>query len=65
MKYLFIIVLDYTLRKEINGHEEELIFTIVPRRSRRLLPTFLSDLDFADDIALLSNTVSQAMEGRV
>ena len=60
--YLFIIVLDYALRKAINGHEEELGFTIVPRRSRRLYPTVLTDLDFADDIALLSNTVSQARE---
>ena len=29
---------------------------------RRLHPTVLTDLDFADDIALLSNTVSQARE---
>ena len=59
---LFIIVLDYALRKAINGHEEELGFIIVPRRSRRLHPTVLTDLDFADDIALLSNTASQARE---
>ena len=43
--YLFIIVLDYALRTSINGHEEELGFTIVPRRSRRLHPTVLTDLD--------------------
>ena len=30
--YLFIIVLNYVLRKAINGHEVELGFTIVPRR---------------------------------
>ena len=58
--YLFIIVLDYVLRKAINGHNEELGFTIVPRRSRILHPTVLTD--FSDDIALLSNTVSQARE---
>ena len=52
--YLFIIVLDYALRKAINGHEEELGFTIVARRSRRLHPTVLTDLDFSDDIFLLS-----------
>ena len=44
------------------GHGEELGFTIVPRRSRILNQTVLTDLDFADDIALLSNTISQAME---
>ena len=60
--YLFIIVLDYALRKAINGHEDELGFTIAPRRSRRLHLTVLTYLDFADDIALLSNTVSQASE---
>ena len=58
--YLFIIVLDYALRKVINGHEEKLIITIVPRISRRVHPTILTYLDFADDIALLSNIVSQA-----
>ena len=60
--YLFISVLDYALRKAINGHEEELGFTIVPRRIRRLHPTVLTDFDFIDDISLLSNTVSQARE---
>ena len=60
--YLFIIVLDYALRKVINGYEEELGYTIVPRRSRRFHLTVLTDLDFADDIALLANTVSQARE---
>ena len=60
--YLFIIVLDYALRKAINGHEDELGFTIVPRRSRSLHPTVLTYLDFSDDIALLSNTVSQVRE---
>ena len=60
--YLFIIELDYALIKAINGHEEELGFTIVLRRSRRLHPTVLTDLDVADDIALLSNIVSQARE---
>ena len=41
--YLFISVLDYALRKAINGNEEELGFTIIPRRSRRLHPTVLTD----------------------
>ena len=58
--YLFIIVLEYALRKAINGREEELGFTIVPRKIRRLNPTVQTDLYFSDDIALLSNTVSQA-----
>ena len=40
----------------MNVREEELGFTIVPRKSRRLNPIVLTDLDFADDIDLLSNT---------
>ncbi|CAJ1087270.1 Craniofacial development protein 2 [Xyrichtys novacula] len=61
--FLFIIVLDYALRKALaDGKEEELGFTITPRRSRRHPKEVLADLDFADDIALLSDTVEQAQE---
>ena len=34
--FLFIIVLDYALRKAISGREQDLGFTLTPRRSRRL-----------------------------
>ncbi|CAJ1055842.1 uncharacterized protein LOC110241963 [Xyrichtys novacula] len=61
--FLFIIVLDYALRKAMaDGKEEELGFTITPRGSRRHLKEVLADLDFADDIALLSDAVEQAQE---
>ena len=60
--YLFIIVPDYALSKAINGREEDLGFNIVPHKSQILYPTVLKDLDFGEDIALLSNTVSQARE---
>ena len=60
--YLFIIVLDYCLRSAIEGKEERLGFTIRPRRSRRVGPVNITDLDFADDIALLSDTAAQAQE---
>ena len=60
--FLFIIVLDYALRKAINGREVELGFTITPRRSRRHHAVVQTDLDFADDIALLSNDIYQAQE---
>ena len=36
-------------------------FTFGPRHSRRHLAKVHSDTDFADDIALLSNTINQAM----
>ena len=60
--FLFIIVLDYALRKAIQGREEELGFTITPRRSRRHPKEVLTDLDFADDISLLSDEIRQAQD---
>ena len=32
--FLFIIVLDYALRKAINGREQDLGFTLKPRKQR-------------------------------
>ena len=59
--FLFIIVLDFSMRKALKDREH-LGFTITPRRSRRIGPLMLSDLDFADDIALLSNQIREAQE---
>jgi len=58
--YLFIIALDYALRRAINGKEEQPGFTVTPQKSRRADPTIKTDFDFADDIALVSNLVEQA-----
>ena len=65
--YLFIKSLDYALGKAINGREEELGFQIQRRQSRRIIPVCISDLDFADDIALISEQAKQAQTllGRV
>ncbi|KAI8519977.1 hypothetical protein Bbelb_032340 [Branchiostoma belcheri] len=65
--YLFVIVLDYALRAAIEGREEELGLHIEKRRSRRVGPKVVTDLDFADDIALLSEAIQQAqvLLGRV
>ena len=60
--FLFVIVLDYALRKAINGRELELGFTLTPRRSRGHPASVLTDLDYADDISLLSNNTEQAQE---
>jgi hypothetical protein len=60
--YLFVIVLDYALRIAIEGKEEELGFHLERRRSRRVGPEVLTDLDFADDIALISGEIQQAQE---
>ena len=60
--YLFIIVLDYVMRMAIREDKDMLGFTVTPRRSRRHPAEVITDLDFADDIALLSDTLQQAQE---
>jgi hypothetical protein len=60
--YLFIIVLDYALRRAIEGNEEQLGFTVTPRKSRRIGAIVKTDFDFADDIALVSNLSDQAQK---
>ena len=45
------------MRKAI---EEQFGFTITPRQSRRIPAKTITDLDFADDIALLSDMIEQA-----
>ena len=49
--YLFGVVVDYALSMAIESHEEELSFHLLKRRSRRIGPDIITDLDFADDIA--------------
>ena len=60
--FLFVIVLDYAMRKAIDGKEEALGFTITPRRSRRIPGRMVAHLDFADDIAVMSNLMVQVQE---
>ena len=60
--FLFAIVLDYCMRQAIEGREEELGFKLDRRRSRRQHPIVITDTDFADDIALISEEIAQAQE---
>ena len=60
--YLFAIIVDYLIRNAIHGKEEELGFILQPRKSNRVPATVVTDLDFADDIALLCNEIHQAQE---
>ena len=60
--YLFIIVMDYALRKALKGKEEELGLQLKRRQSSRVSPEVITDLDFSDDIALLSEQTTQAQE---
>ena len=58
--YLFVIVLDYAMRKAITGREKEFGLTLQHRQSSRHPEQSICDLDFADDIVLLSNEIEQA-----
>ena len=58
--YLFTIVLDFVLRQTYEHKEEELGFTLYRRRSTRHPSITVTDLDFADDLALISEEIYQA-----
>ena len=56
--YLFIICLDYVLRTSIEKIREN-GFELTKKRSRRYPATTITDVDYADDIAILANTPDQ------
>ena len=58
--YLFIIVLDYALR--IAFHNPKLGFEVQPRKSSRHPAIHVTDLDFADDLAIVTEDVQHAQE---
>ena len=57
--FLFIIVVDYVLRMSVDSISNK-GFEIRPRRSARYPAQYLTDTDFADDIALISETLVNA-----
>ena len=57
--YLFVICLDYVLRTSMDNNRE-LGFTMEKQRSRRYPAKTITDVDYADDLALLSDTISEA-----
>ena len=60
--YIFAIVLDYAMRRAIDGREEELGFKVDRRRSRRHHPVVIADRDFADDIGITTEEIHQTQE---
>ena len=60
--YLFVIVIDNIMRKALTGREEKLCFHLRKRQSRRVQPIIVTDMDFADDIALVSDGIKEAEE---
>ena len=57
--YLFIICLDYVLRTSIDKMKNR-GFRLTKEKSRRYHAYIITDADYADDIALLANTFTQA-----
>ena len=57
--YLFIIVVDYCMKLAMEKHPD-IGFTLKPARSKRHKAIKLSDIEFADDIALLANCTTDA-----
>ena len=57
--YLFIICLDYALRRSLDANKD-LDFTLQYARSRRYPDIKVTDTDYADDLAILSNYLSEA-----
>ncbi|KAI8494372.1 hypothetical protein Bbelb_275980 [Branchiostoma belcheri] len=57
--FLFIVVLDYALRRAVRTHDG---ITLKRRQSSRHPAVVLPDLDFADDICLLEDTIKAAQE---
>ena len=61
--FIFIICLDYVLRKAID-EKLDLGFTLIQRRSRCHPAKKISDADYTDDIALLTYYIKDAEAGR-
>ncbi len=58
--YLFIIAIDYIMRTALK--DSDIGFTLHLQRSRRYPARKIQDADFADDLALLTNTIAEAQK---
>ena len=58
--FIFAIMIEYCMRTALDRHEDELGFLIERRKSKRSQPVVVTDLGYADDIALLSQEIEQA-----
>ena len=50
------------MRKALLGREDKLDFQLRKRKTRRVPPITITDMDFADDIALVSEDIKEAQE---
>ena len=57
--YIFIICLDYVLRKALDKNNE-LGFTLAKRKSKRYPAMKITNADYADDLAVLADVLKDA-----
>ena len=50
------------MRTALLGREDKLSFQLRKRKSRRVPPITITDMDFADDITLVSEGIKEAQE---
>lgn len=60
--YLSAIILDYVMHRTYGGKEEKLGFKLPKQRSRQHQAVIVTDLDYADDLLLLTEKADQAQE---
>ena len=58
--YILTIMLDYAMRHSIGNDSEEIGFKLNHKICRRHNPDMITDLDFADDIALVTEKMECA-----
>ena len=57
---MFIIVIDYIMTVTIEDDELDSGFTLRPARSRRIGAEKIADIEFVDDVALITDTIEGA-----
>ena len=60
--YIFVIGLDFVMRQTYQNREVELGFQLRKRQSRRMTPITITDINFADDFALITEEKEQAQD---
>ena len=61
--YIFTIMIDYAMSQAIGNDALELGFKLNRKRSRRHNPNVITDLYFADDIALVTQDFLHRVQG--
>ena len=58
--YLFTIIFDYIMKQTYKDREEELGFTLQKQKSMRVPSVLVHNLDFVNELALITENVNQA-----